>query len=582
MYFVKMIAFHRIYMLFIDFSLYLIIVILLNNIVMLKNYFKIIFVCILNMCMKVNAQVGIGNVAPTSTLDITATNPTGATTNVDGILIPRVTRQRAQSMTATPTATMIYINEAVTGTATGTTIDVTSAGFYFYNGTKWVASGSDKNWSTSGNGGTTATNYIGTTDAVDLSIRTNAVERIGIANTGNVGVGIAPSAYKLDVSSGATADAIFGHSTNVGGILGRETNFTVGTAGPILGAGVFASNPSAGYTSSYAQSTGAATVAANINFSDVWIASYNLVDNASGTQNPPGLYGQLNVTNPVLTGTQSSIRGYSNRGVTTGNPAFTVGVQGTANSQTQDSYGIQGQAFTNSGTRAGGYFESYNYAGTSQAYAYVGTTLGGTARKINGTASVSEIVPTENHGRVTLTCPESPEYWYQDYGSVNMVNGKATIILDEILADVSVIDDENPIRVICTSVGMPYFNGITIMSQTNKSVEILELNGGNHSGKLQYQIVVKPKTNYGEGRFQQAPGPAFLKADKEPIAAKAKNQPNDGRKIFHWPSDHEVYKYNPEDFIAIGDVISGGPNSGKIKLGNGRYGNALPLEISKK
>ena len=26
-------------------------------------------------------------------------------------------------------------------------------------------------------------------------------------------------------------------------------------------------------------------------------------------------------------------------------------------------------------------------------------------------AAVAEIVPTEDHGRIMLTCPESPEYW---------------------------------------------------------------------------------------------------------------------------------------------------------------------------
>ena len=179
---------------------------------------------------------------------------------------------------------------------------------------------------------------------------------------------------------------------------------------------------------------------------------------------------------------------------------------------------------------------------------------------------------------MTLTCPESPEYWYQDYGTVELVNGKATIYLDEILADIIVVDEENPIRVTCTPVGMPYFNGITIMSQTSNSVEILELNGGNHSGKLQYQLVVKPKTNYGEGRFPQAPGPAYLKSDKEPLAAKAKNQPTDGRKIYEWPSDHIVYKYNPEDHIKTGDVVPAGPNAGKIFLGEGKYSDGVPAE----
>jgi hypothetical protein len=601
----------------------------------MKKYYLItaLFLFVFNTTY---SQVGIGTITPTSTLDVVATNPTGVTTNVDGILIPRVTRERAQSMTAVPTSTMIYVTEVLTGTAAGTTLNVTSIGFYFFNGSIWekISTGLNTNWSLTGNAGTVpGTNFLGTTTPTDLRIKTGNVDRWNISNTnggqlqsyslgtaaspiysfqtdtdtgmfssladnlafstagtqrmtiastGNVGINIAPSAYKLDVNS-TTGDAIFGHSSNVGGVLGYETNFVVGTAGTIQGAGVYANNPTAGYTSSYAQSTGAATVAANINFSDVWIASYNLVDNASGTFNPPGLYSQLNLTNATAPGAafQNAIYAYCNRGTIAGNLAFTVGVNGLANSQNQDSFGVVGRAFSNTTTRSGGYFEANTYPGVNQAFAYVATSFGGINRKITGTNAVSEIVPTEKHGRITLTCPESPEYWYQDYGTVEMVKGKATIVLDEILADIIVVDDENPIRVICTPVGMPYFNGVTIMSQTKTSVDILELNGGNHSGKLQYQLVVRPKTGYGEGRFPQAPGPGYLKADKEPITAKAKNQPLDGRKIFYWPADHEVYKYNPEDIVAIGEVIPAGPNAGKIKLGNGKYGEGVPMEKPK-
>jgi hypothetical protein len=445
------------------------------------------------------------------------------------------------------------------------------------NGTGVVtwANNSDFAWSLNGNAAL-ASDFIGTTNAQPFRMFTSNLERMTINAVGNVGINIAPSAYKLDVSSVA-GDAIFGHSTNVGGVLGYETNFTAGTGGTIQGAGVYASNPTAGYTSLYSQSTGAATVAANINFSNVWIASYNLVDNPSAGFNPPALYSQLNVTNSALGGDQAAMQAFSSRGTTAGNPGFTIGIEATSIAQNQDSFAVLGSAFTNSSTRAGGYFESNSYPGVNQAFAYVASTVG-IARKITGTNAVSEIVPTENHGRVTLTCPESPEYWYQDYGTVEMINGRATIILDEILADIIIVDEANPIRVTCTPVAMPYFNGITIMSQTKNSVEVLELNGGNHSGKLQYQLVVRPKTGYGEGRFPQAPGPAYLKSNKEPFAAKAKNQPLDGRKIFYWPADHEVYNYNPEDHVQIGDVIPAGPNAGKVKLGNGKYGNGLPPE----
>ncbi|MBC8883567.1 hypothetical protein H9X57_09830 [Flavobacterium piscinae] len=450
------------------------------------------------------SQVGVGTTTPASTLEVVATNPTGASTNVDGILIPRVSRQRAQNMAGTPTSTLIYVNDIASGTATGTTINVTSVGFYFFNTSGvWerISTGLNTNWSLTGNATTNpATNFIGTTDAQDLRIRTNntnrwnisntnngqlqsyslgtaalpiyswqsdpntgmfssvadnlnfstnGVQRISIGNTGNVGINIAPSTYKLDVDSG-TGDAVYGHSANVGGILGRETNFSIGTPPQaISGAGVYANNPAAGlyqYFCTVYRSGNSGK--ANINYSNVWMASYNYVDNASATVNPSSSYHQLNVTSPTLGGFQSAINAYSDRGTTVGNPGYTIGVNATADAQNQDAIGVSGVAFTNAGFRFGGYFEGLSYAGVSNAYAYVGGTPNGvTARKILGTGSVSEIIPTANHGRVTLTCPESPEYWYQDYGTVEMVNGKATIVLDPILAEIIVVNDENPIRV---------------------------------------------------------------------------------------------------------------------------------------
>jgi hypothetical protein len=321
--------------------------------------------------------------------------------------------------------------------------------------------------------------------------------------------------------------------------LGCRSDYTVGGS-TINRMGVYSYTDDPGTATAFFRTTGSAEYAANINYSNVWIAGYNYVDNGSGSYNPEALYGQLNVTNSSLDGYKSAIQGYSNRGTTSGNPGFTVGGLFIADAQNEDAFGVTGYVYSDQHTRAGGYFESDDYAGTLQAYAYVGTTDGGTARKITGTNNVSEIIPTINHGRITLTCPESPEYWYTDYGTVEMKDGKAHIQLDQISADIIVVNDEYPIRVFCTPIDMPYFNGVTVTKRTNNTIELIELNDGQHSGKLDYQLVMKPKTNFGEGRFPQAPGPLGLK--KDPPAARAKNQP-DPSKIFRWPSDPEVYGY---------------------------------------
>ncbi|MEI3790051.1 MULTISPECIES: hypothetical protein [unclassified Chryseobacterium] len=85
-----------------------------------------------------SAQVGINTSTPAATLDVTAKNATGTTTSVDGLLIPRVDRQRAQSMASVPTSTLIYVNSIATGTQTGTAANINAVGYYSFDGSVWV------------------------------------------------------------------------------------------------------------------------------------------------------------------------------------------------------------------------------------------------------------------------------------------------------------------------------------------------------------------------------------------------------------------------------------------------------------
>jgi hypothetical protein len=150
------------------------------------------------------AQVGIGTTTPAATLDITATNLAGAT--VDGLLVPRVSRLRAQTMTGTPTSTVLYVNDVSVGTLAGTTVNVTTVGFYFFNGTVWekLGSGATNAWNVTGNSGLSGTtNFLGTTDGVDVAFRRNDVPsgKIGATSTSfgvnalNAGIGTNNAAF---------------------------------------------------------------------------------------------------------------------------------------------------------------------------------------------------------------------------------------------------------------------------------------------------------------------------------------------------------------------------------------------------
>jgi hypothetical protein len=498
-----------------------------------------------------------------------AINSTGAAPNASamldissvtmGLLIPRMTTAQRTAIVTPATGLQVY------DTSTGT--------FWYFNGTIWVqfATGTP-GWSLLGNAGTVAaTNFLGTTDNVDLVFRVNNTERMRLVSaTGFLGINTTTPTARLQAVATAAAGntAISGTIAAQGsGHLAYYNNIAVGAFGTLPSALVFADEAAAGNSPSLvSRAMNPASYSAAISYSDIWIAGYYGVDNAT-TGNPPALYGQLNITNNALAGFQSATRGYNNR-TATGNPGYSVGVLGTAVGNTQDGIGVLGEYYGTGGTvRTGGYFS----AGGN--YSYVAENV--TNRKIVGSGTVSEIIPTQNNGRVTLTCPESPEYWYIDYGTVQLVNGRAHVELDPILMEVIIVDADNPLKVI-TQVNILECNGVAVVNKTATGFDIVELRGGTSNGEIDYQIVAKPKTNYGEGRFPQAPAPAGMKDAPIP-QAKAANQGN-RTTMYRWPADWEVYGYDPATYTKIGDVVIGGPHAGKIKIAEGVYSDHLPLQ----
>ncbi|WP_184186569.1 hypothetical protein [Chryseobacterium defluvii] len=178
-----------------------------------------------------NAQVGINTDTPEATFDITAKNPTGTSTDVDGLLLPRVDRQKAQSMTGVPVSTLIYVNSIATGTQTGTAANIDSAGYYYFNGSAWIKLNIN-NLNIYNSNGTLTANRVVTTAGNSLSF-TNGANNILIGTTGTQGIITATGSTRgaLQLNGGSGQINAFVDNNNAAQInsTGNSTELNIGT-----------------------------------------------------------------------------------------------------------------------------------------------------------------------------------------------------------------------------------------------------------------------------------------------------------------------------------------------------------------
>ncbi|MES2285682.1 MAG: hypothetical protein V4547_08340 [Bacteroidota bacterium] len=196
-------------------------------------------------------NVGINSTGATphasAVLDVDA-----APGNDKGLLIPRIALLATNNPLpiSAPATSLIVYNTATAGTSPNNVLP----GFYYWNGTKWIAFGGTggTDWSLSGNAGTVAgTNFIGTTDAIDFTVFTNNTEKVRVTSAGNVGIGtnspnttfdLAGSAAfreaSITLANGNNNDIIAGNNSFIN-ITGPAALFTItgitgGTSGRIL------------------------------------------------------------------------------------------------------------------------------------------------------------------------------------------------------------------------------------------------------------------------------------------------------------------------------------------------------------
>lgn len=162
-------------------------------------------------------QVGINTQTPMATLDIVA-SPSDLT-KIDGIIAPRITGDQLKakdtlytkttSTNAGQTGVIIYVTDAITGSPSEKTINITEAGYYYFNGTVW------KKLSDSGSSGSSYSN----SSPGAVKIRVNQTGFLTLSGTQsfgllaqNQGVTINPEyvtgVYPGGVTTGSPTDII--------------------------------------------------------------------------------------------------------------------------------------------------------------------------------------------------------------------------------------------------------------------------------------------------------------------------------------------------------------------------------------
>lgn len=150
----------------------------------------------------------------TSTSAAQTGQPIGVDANGDIVRLTATSFDATVSFsTATPTAGGVVFTPNTPASTAVLYVSSVDGSQWTYNGTTYVTQPASADWKTAGNAGSVqATNFIGTTDNVGLSFRTNNTIRQTITNTGNVGIGTTTPRHKLDLIGEIGIDAVGGYS----------------------------------------------------------------------------------------------------------------------------------------------------------------------------------------------------------------------------------------------------------------------------------------------------------------------------------------------------------------------------------
>ncbi|MDH5405955.1 MAG: hypothetical protein OEX80_05400 [Candidatus Aminicenantes bacterium] len=236
-----------------------------------------------------------------------------------------------------------------------------------------------------------------------------------------------------------------------------------------------------------------------------------------------GVWGEVTATsgyNFGVRGVNTSTGGYGVYGIAFAYSGNTFGVFGRSDSTS--GMGICGSATAGSGTTYGAYGSSnspsgYGVFGTNSKGGYAGYFNGKTHVEGTFTATTKSCVQEIEGGKkVLLYAMESPEIWFEDFGTAQLVNGQAVVQLESVFTQAA----NTEIAYFVFPIPNGECQGLYISRKDKDSFEVGELNGGTSNITFDYRIVAK-RRGYEEVRFEE-----FTEPEQSPEEA---NLPIEGK-----------------------------------------------------
>jgi len=167
---------------------------------------------------------------------------------------------------------------------------------------------------------------------------------------------------------------------------------------------------------------------------------------------------------------------------------------------------VYGIASANSGTNYGVYGVTQSPDGYGVYY------VGG----LGGTGLKTSIVETRDYGWRHLYTVESPGTWFEDFGTAQLVHGRAEVTIEPIFAQT--VDLEEPYQVFLTPLGQePVLLFISSQTGAGFTVQGVTLSGQPAAGSFHYRIVAK-RLGYEDVRLAVAQPPPS--AEVEPLGGE--------------------------------------------------------------